>query len=145
MKPFESLNIPLHKLNELSANTLVSHINIQFTELTDSSISATMPVNETTIQPAGILHGGASVVLAETVGSVASNLIIDRENYYCVGLEINANHIKSATPKHGQVIGTATAVHIGKSTHIWNIEIRTPQNDLVCISRLTMAVLAHRK
>jgi 1,4-dihydroxy-2-naphthoyl-CoA hydrolase len=106
----------------------------------DDWLQGTMPVDNRTIQPAGILHGGASVVLAESLGSFASNLIVNPDKYYCVGQSINANHIKPV--KKGLVTGTATPIHIGHSSHIWNIEIKNEKNDLVCVARLTMAVIA---
>ena len=101
-----------------------------------------MPVDHRTHQPLGLLHGGASVALAETLGSVAATLCVNRKLQYCVGLEINANHIKSI--KHGQVKGTARPVHIGKRTQVWDIKITNEQNELISISRITMAVLDKR-
>ena len=97
-----------------------------------------MPVDERTRQPYGILHGGASCLLAETVGSHASSLCIDMEKQYCVGLEINANHIRSVS--EGFVYGTAKPMHLGRSTHVWEIMIRNEEGKTVCISRLTMMV-----
>jgi 1,4-dihydroxy-2-naphthoyl-CoA hydrolase len=101
-----------------------------------------MPVNPHTHQPTGILHGGASVALAETVGSVAANLCVDIEKYVCVGQEINANHLRPVSS--GLVIGTARPFHIGGRSHVWGIEIRDQQNKLVCVSRLTMAVVERK-
>jgi len=98
-----------------------------------------MPVDHRTIQPFGLLHGGASVALAETLGSVAANLCVDREKKMCVGLEINANHIRPVT--NGFVYGTARSIHVGASTQVWEIRIHNEQEKLVCISRLTLAVL----
>ena len=98
-----------------------------------------MPVDHRTIQPAGILHGGASVTLAETLGSVAANLCIDPTEKICVGMEINANHVKTVSA--GRVIGTVKPVHLGTSTQIWEIHIRDEQGKLICISRITLAVL----
>ena len=126
-------------LNKLCDNSMVSHIGIEFTEIGEDYICAKMPVAYYTHQPDGILHGGASVVLAETLGSVASNLCIDRENKVCVGLDINANHVRSV--RSGQVTGTTKPIHLGTSTHIWEINITNEENSLVCIARLTMAVL----
>ena len=126
-------------LNKLCENSMVSHIGIEFTEIGEDYISANMPVAYHTHQPDGILHGGASVVLAETLGSVASNLCVDRTNKICVGLDINANHVRSE--RSGHVIGTTKPVHLGASTHIWEIKITNENNLLVCIARLTMAVL----
>lgn len=126
-------------LNRLSKNTMVSHIGIEFTEIGDDYICATMPVNQTTHQPDGLLHGGASVVLAETLGSVASNLCVDRMKKICVGLDINANHIRSA--RTGYVTGVTKPIHLGATTHIWEIRITNEKDSLVCIARLTMALL----
>ena len=129
----------LEALNDLSANTMVEHLGIQFVEIGEDSISARMPVDQRTIQPAGLLHGGASVTLAETLGSVAATLCVDTAKQQCVGLAINANHIRTA--REGFVIGTARPVHLGGSTQVWEIHIRDQQERLVCIARLTMAVL----
>jgi len=98
-----------------------------------------MPVDHRTHQPLGLLHGGASVTLAETLGSMAATLCVDETKQFCVGLEINANHIRSL--KEGFVKGIAKPIHIGKKTHVWEIRITTPNDDLVCVSRITMAVL----
>lgn len=122
-----------------SRNTLSEHLNIQFTELGDNYLKATMPVDHRTHQPYGLLHGGASVALAETLGSVCSALVINREKFMCVGIEINANHLRSV--KSGVVTGTCTPVHIGGSTHVWDIRIHDERNKLLCISRLTVAIL----
>lgn len=129
--------ITLEVLNATSKNTLIEHLNIVYTQLTDNSISATMPVCHFTHQPLGMLHGGASVVLAETLGSVAANFSVGEEAY-CVGLDINANHVRAM--REGRVIGTATPLHMGISTQVWQIEIKDEQGHLVCISRLTVAV-----
>lgn len=128
-------------LNQTSINTIGSHIGIQFSAFGDDFLEATMPVDERTIQPAGILHGGASVVLAETLGSVASLLCLsDFTKKRPVGLEINANHL-SAVPLGGSVIGTCRPIRVGRNIHVWNIEIKTPQGKLVCVSRLTTAIV----
>ncbi|KQB06503.1 esterase [Vibrio metoecus] len=129
--------ITLEVLNATSKNTLIEHLNIVYTQLTGNSISATMPVCHFTHQPLGMLHGGASVVLAETLGSVAANFSVGEEAY-CVGLDINANHVRAM--REGMVIGTATPLHMGISTQVWQIEIKDEQGHLVCISRLTVAV-----
>nr|WP_158163388.1 hotdog fold thioesterase [Vibrio mimicus] len=133
--------VSLEVLNATSKNTLIEHLNIVYTELTESSISATMPVCHFTHQPLGMLHGGASVVLAETLGSVAANFSVG-EDAYCVGLDINANHIRAM--RDGLVIGTATPLHMGVSTQVWQIEIKDEQGRLVCISRLTVAIKRSR-
>ncbi|MFN2440351.1 MAG: hotdog fold thioesterase [Chitinophagaceae bacterium] len=129
----------LKEVQQKGNNTLVQHLGIEITEIGDNFLRGTMPVDQRTIQPIGLLHGGASVTLAETLGSLAANYVVDPEKKYCVGLDINANHIRSA--KSGIVTGTATPLHIGSSTQVWSIEIKDEQHRLVCISRLTMAVL----
>ena len=126
-------------LNARSTDTIVDHIGIEYTEIGDDYISARMPVDSRTVQPARILHGGASVVLAETLGSVAAYLCIDPTRKMAVGIEINANHVRSV--RDGYVTGTVKPLHIGHSTQIWQIHIRDDQERLVCISRSTMAVL----
>ena len=120
-------------------NTLSEHLDMQFTELGDNYLKATMPVDHRTHQPYGLLHGGASVALAETLGSVCSALVIDSEKFICVGIEINANHIRGI--KSGIVTGTCSPIHIGGSTHVWDIRIHDEQHKLICISRLTVAIL----
>ena len=132
----------LDQLNKLNVNTLGEVLGIEFVEIGDDFISAKMPVDARTHQPHGILHGGASVALAETVGSVAATLCINLETQYCVGLDINANHVK--TIRNGFVTGTARPIHIGKRTHVWEVKIVNEESDLVCISRLTMAVIDRR-
>jgi len=112
---------------------------MQFIELGDNYLKATMPVDHRTHQPYGLLHGGASVALAETLGSVCSALVINSAQFICVGIEINANHIRSV--RSGIVTATCTPVHIGGSTHVWDIRIHNEQNKLVCISRFTVAIL----
>src|SRR5690349_9230620 len=121
---------------EYSRNTLAEHLGIQVTEVGPDYLCATMPVNPQTHQPMGILHGGASVALAETVGSLAANLCVDTEKYICVGQEINANHLRPAAS--GLVTATARPFHIGARSQVWSIEIRNGDGKLVCISRLTM-------
>nr|WP_245576575.1 hotdog fold thioesterase [Flexithrix dorotheae] len=118
---------------------MVTHLGIEFTEVGKDFISAKMPVDHRTQQPFGILHGGASVVLAETLGSVAANCCIDNETKAAVGLEINANHLKSV--RSGFVVGKVTPFHLGRSTHVWQIEIRNESNDLVCVSRITISII----
>lgn len=129
----------LAEISEMRKGTMVEHIGIEFTELGDNFLRGTMPVDHRTIQPMNLLHGGASMALAETLGSIAANLVVDPSTHYCVGLEINGNHTRSA--RSGMVTGTATPLHLGSSTQVWSIEIRDEQDRLVCISRLTMAVL----
>ncbi len=135
--------IDLQSLNEWHQNTMQQHIGIQFTEIGDDYIKATMPVDNRTKQPMGLLHGGASVALAESLGSVASVLCVDPEKQTVVGLEINANHIKTA--KEGFVTGITKPIHLGRSTQVWEIRIYNEAEQLVCISRITNAILEHKK
>ncbi|UPQ89892.1 hotdog fold thioesterase [Vibrio sinaloensis] len=134
--------IDLDLLNKTSHNTLIEHLNIVYSDVGEDFISATMPVCSFTHQPLGMLHGGASVVLAETLGSVAANFCVDADSY-CVGLDINANHVRSM--RSGQVIGTATPIHLGVSTQVWQINITDERGRLICTSRLTTAVKKHKK
>jgi len=130
------------QLNELSKNTMVSTLDIRFTKIADNFILATMPVDERTVQPLGLLHGGASAALAETLGSVASVACIDIEKYQPVGVEINANHLKSA--RSGFVEGKVSPIRIGRKMHVWNIEIRNEEKELICVSRLTVMIIPHK-
>ncbi|SJL83870.1 hotdog fold thioesterase [Vibrio palustris] len=132
--------ISLDILNHTSTNTLIEHLNIVYTDIGDDWLSATMPVCSFTHQPMGLLHGGASVVLAETLGSVAGFFSVD-ENSYCVGIDINANHMRGV--RSGTVTGTAVALHRGAMTQVWQIDIRDEKNRLVCASRITLAVKHH--
>ncbi|MFW7523536.1 hotdog fold thioesterase [Vibrio ostreicida] len=129
--------IDLKRLNASSENTLIEHLNIVYSQVGDDFIEATMPVCAFTHQPLGMLHGGASVVLAETLGSVAANFCVT-EDAYCVGLDINANHIR--TMREGLVVGRAEPVHLGVSTQVWQINLADQRGRLVCSSRLTIAV-----
>lgn len=117
-------------------------LGIEWVEVGDDFIKARMPVNEKTKQPYGLLHGGASCVLAETIGSIASAMVVDPAKFQCVGLEINANHVHSATS--GFVTGITTPLHLGKSTHVWDIKIYNEEEKLVCVSRLTVAIIQKR-
>ena len=130
----------LWKLNHLSKNTIAEMLGIAFIEAGEDYLKATMPVDRRTHQPFGLLHGGASAVLAETLGSVGSYLCVDPEKKTTVGLEINCNHIRSV--KSGMVTGTAKPVHIGGKTQVWEIRIEDETGNLICISRLTVAVLS---
>lgn len=132
-------NTTLESLNAMGKGNMIEYLNIEFTEVTSDTLTAKMPVDHRTKQPLGLLHGGASVVLAETVGSVASYMCLDTQTQYSVGLDINANHIRAMT--EGHVYGTAKALHIGKRTHVWEIRILNESQQLVCISRLTLAVV----
>jgi 1,4-dihydroxy-2-naphthoyl-CoA hydrolase len=135
-------SIQLADIIDFGKDTMADHLGMQFSEIGESHLKATMPVDNRTKQPYGLLHGGASAALAETLGSVASALVIDQSKWLCVGLEINANHIRSA--KEGFVTGTCTPIHLGASTHVWDIKVHDEQNKLVCISRLTVAILKRR-
>lgn len=130
--------VSLEALNALSRGSLIEHLGIVFTAAGEDWLRATMPVDARTRQPYGLLHGGASVVLAETLGSSAGNLCVEAGRI-CVGLEINANHLRAATS--GEVTGTARAVHIGRSTQVWDIVIDNAAGKRVCVSRLTLAVI----
>lgn len=128
------------RLNQRGAETANSHVGIEITEIGPDYLKGRMPVDARTRQPAGVLHGGMSVVLAETLGSWAASLTVDPEKHHCVGQEINANHIRAAAD--GWVHGTARPVHLGRTTQVWEIRIHNEADKLVCISRLTIAVLA---
>ena len=135
-------DLRLADFENLGKDTMGDHIGIRFSALGDNYLKATMPVDHRTKQPYGLLHGGASVALAETLGSVGSALVIDPEHFICVGQEINANHIRSA--RSGQVTGTATPIHLGAKSHVWEIRIHDEQHKLVCVSRLTVTILKKR-
>lgn len=127
-------------LNEIGRNTMVEHVGIEITEVGADFIRGRMPVDARTRQPYGLLHGGASVVLAETLGSIAGGLVVSGSESKVVGLDINANHLRAV--HQGFVIGTARAIHVGRSTHVWEIRIENEAGQLVCISRLTLAVVS---
>ncbi|MCH9743986.1 MAG: hotdog fold thioesterase [Gammaproteobacteria bacterium] len=129
----------LEYLVKKSKNTMVEYLGIEFTEIDDHYLVAKMPVDHRTKQPYGIMHGGASCVLAESVGSTAANACVDPDKYHCVGLSINTNHIRIA--KKGFVFGKAEATHLGQTTQIWNIDIRDERERLISATKLTMAVL----
>lgn len=120
---------------------MIQHLGIELTAIDDDSLTGTMPVDHRTHQPMGLLHGGASMVLAETLGSIAGNLVVDSQRLYCVGLEINGNHIRSCTS--GVVTGRATPIHLGSKTQVWEIRLHQDPH-LVCISRITLAVLERK-
>ena len=128
-------------LTEVSKNTAVSYLGIEFLEVGDDFLTARVPVNRSTCQPYGLLHGGVAVVLAETLGSTGAACACE-PGHKVVGLDINANHIKGTTS--GWVTGTARAVHIGRTTQVWQIDLRNDAGELTCVSRITMAVLAPR-
>ncbi|MEQ8470418.1 MAG: hotdog fold thioesterase [Marinoscillum sp.] len=131
--------LTVQTLNEFSIGCMVDHIDIEFIEIGEDYICAQMPVSHKTRQPMGLLHGGASVVLAETLGSVAASVIVTPLNKIAVGLEISANHLKGK--KDGVVTGIARALHIGRSTHLWEIKITDENGQLICVSKITMAIL----
>lgn len=131
--------LQLSDLADLGKATMSEHLGIEWGALGENSISARMPVDHRTIQPYGLLHGGASCVLAETLGSVGAALVVDPDKFQCVGLEINANHVRSA--RVGFVTGVASPLHIGASTQVWEIKIHDEREKLICISRLTVAVI----
>ena len=135
-------NTPLHVVNAFSKNTMLEHLGIQIVELGDDFICATMPVDNRTHQPMGLLHGGASAVLIESLGSLGSSLIIDLQTEGLVGIEVNANHIRSV--KNGIVTGKAKIVHCGRKTHVWQVDILDEDQKLVCTGRLTVMVIKNK-
>ena len=126
-------------LPSMPKNTMVEHLGLEFVEIGENYLKARMPVDHRTRQPMGLLHGGASVALAETLGSVGAYLCIDPTKQQCVGLEINANHIRGVSS--GWVYGTARSLHLGRTTHVWEIKINDEANKLVCVARITIAIL----
>ncbi len=137
------VDITPEQLQVGSKNTMVDHLGIEFLEVSPKLIKAKMPVDHRTVQPFRILHGGASVALAETLGSIAAQMNIDQENFMAVGLDINANHIRSV--RSGFVYGVTKPIHIGRSTHVWEINITDEEDKLVCVSRLTVSVIAKKQ
>ncbi len=135
-------DVTIEALNQMNRGNLLEHLGIEFVEATTDSLTARMPVDHRTRQPMGLLHGGASVALAESLGSVASYLCVDPQKHACVGLEINANHIKGV--RAGFVYGKVTPLHVGKRTHVWEIRVTNEDQQLVCVSRLTVAVIDQR-
>lgn len=133
----------LDQLNGVARRTLVDHLGIRFTEVGDDFLCATMPVDERTHQPLGVLHGGASVALAETLASTAATCCVDTTRFVCLGQEINANHLRPLTS--GLVTGTTRPYHIGARSQVWGIELRDPAGNLTCISRITMATVERRR
>jgi 1,4-dihydroxy-2-naphthoyl-CoA hydrolase len=127
------------ELNSGRSGTLIEHLGIEFTEIAPDFIRGTMPVDRRTRQPYGLLHGGASVALAETLGSMGATMCVDTREYQCVGQEINANHVRAA--RTGLVTGTARPVHLGGRSHVWAIDITNEAGMLVCTSRLTIAII----
>jgi 1,4-dihydroxy-2-naphthoyl-CoA hydrolase len=131
--------VDVDALNRMSRDSLVAYLDIVFIAAGEDWLRATMPVCARTHQPYGLLHGGASVVLAETLGSMAGNLCVDASTHICVGMEINANHLRAV--RSGTVTGTATIVHLGRTTQVWDINIEDDAGQRVCVSRLTLAVV----
>ncbi len=133
----------LEQLNELSRGNMLEHLGIEFTAFTQDYLEAKMPVDHRTKQPFGLLHGGASVVLAETLGSVAANFAVkDSTQEMAIGVEINANHLKSA--RGGWVTGTCYPIRIGSSLHVYEIKIHNEEEELICVSRLTVAIVRRK-
>lgn len=132
--------ILIEELNKLCKNTLIDHLGIEFTHWEENRLTARMPVNQHTRQPMGLLHGGASLALAETVGSAGSLLLVDRDKYNVVGMQISANHIGQAT--RGYVIAEATLLHKGSKTHVWDIMITSDEGHRISTSRLTNMIIA---
>jgi 1,4-dihydroxy-2-naphthoyl-CoA hydrolase len=132
-------NLTVDHIQPLGKNTMAEHLGIEFTEVGEDFIKGRMPVDNRTLQPYGLLHGGASVALAETLGSVGAAFVVDRRLYNAVGLEINANHVRGV--REGFVTGIARPIHTGKRTQVWEIRIADERDKLVCISRLTVAII----
>ena len=132
-------SLTLAQMPSLGPGIMSEYLGMEWVETGDDFLKMRMPVDSRTLQPYGLLHGGASCALAETIGSIASHLVIDTDKFICVGLDINANHVRSA--REGFVTATSTPLHLGSSTHVWDIRIRDEQDRLVCISRLTVAIL----
>jgi 1,4-dihydroxy-2-naphthoyl-CoA hydrolase len=132
-------NIPLETINNFSKNTLLEQLGIRITKLGEDFIEGTMPVDKRTHQPAGLLHGGASAALIESLGSIGSTLLVDMGTHNIVGLEINANHVRGV--KSGMVTGHAKIVHAGRKTHLWQVDIKDEAGKLVCTGRLTVIVV----
>ena len=130
----------LEHIKSFAEKNILAHLGIEITAVGDDYVCGKMPVDERTQQPFGLLHGGASVVLAESLGSIGANMLVDQSKYVCAGLEINANHVRPV--KEGYVFGKAQAIHIGSTTQIWEIKISNADDKLVCISRITIAVIS---
>ena len=136
-------SLTIVQLQTLGKGNMGEQLGMEFTDVGENFLKARMPVDNRTRQPYGLLHGGASAALAETLGSVASAYVIDPAKYYCVGLEINANHIRGV--REGYVYGIVLPLHIGASTHVWDIKITDEREKLVCVSRLTVAILKQQR
>ena len=129
----------LAEMRPINEVNMLAHVGLELTEVGPDFLVGRMPVDARTQQPFGIFHGGATVVLAESLGSIASNMVVNPETHYAVGLDVNANHLRSA--RSGWVTGTARPIHLGRTTHVWEIKLEDEQGKLTAISRLTMAVL----
>ena len=134
---------PAERPSTPKGTTMMDHLGIEFLEVGDDYVKARMPVDHRTRQPMGLLHGGASMALAETLGSIGAWLCVDPSRYACVGLEINANHLRGV--REGWVYGVARPLHIGRTTHVWEIKITNEEDKLVCVSRITMSILDRSK
>lgn len=130
------------ELNQRAKNTLSDHLGIDFISFGEDTLVATMQIDERTLQPMGIMHGGASSALAETVASAAANYCVDQKTFVCVGLELNTNHIRAV--RSGKITATAKPFHLGRTTQVWEILIHNDEKQLVCVSRLTLSVLAKK-
>ena len=136
-------DLRIEDISDLGKGTMAECLGIEWMEFGENFFKARMPVDHRTIQPYGLLHGGASCVLAETIGSIASAMVIDHSRFYCVGLEINANHIRGI--KEGYVTGVATPLHLGSTTHVWDIKIHDEKEKLICVSRLTVIIIPRKE
>ena len=143
MRIWFNKEVTVDDIKDLGKSTMGEYIGIEWVEVGDDFVKAKMPVDHRTQQPYGLLHCGASCVLSETVGSIASALVVDHSKFVCVGLEINANHVRSA--RQGYVTGVAMPLHLGSNTHVWDIKIYDGQQKLVCVSRLTVAVIPRKE
>lgn len=132
----------IEEINEFCKNTLVEHLDIEFVEVTQSMVVARMPVHAPTHQPMGYLHGGASLALAETVGSAGSLFLIDPKKYNVFGMQVSANHISSV--REGFVIAKATIIHQGRTSHVWDVEIKDEENKLISVARVTNAIIERK-
>lgn len=136
-------NVTIEQLNKLNKNTIMEVIGIEYTDLGENFICGKMPVDHRTHQPVGLLHGGATAVLAETLGSVGSTLAVDMNEYNITGVEVNANHIRGI--RSGYVYGRAELIHCGKTMHVWNIDVTDEKNNHIAVCRLTVLVIPKRK
>ncbi len=143
MRIWYNKELTIEDFKSFGKGTMAEYIGIEWVEAGEDFLKARMPVDHRTNQPYGLLHGGASCTLAETIGSVASAMVVDHSKFVCVGLEINANHVRSA--RQGFVTGVASALHLGANTHVWDIKIYDELEKLVCISRLTVAVIPRKE